>query len=333
MNNLTPTSGSAFAAHRASPFDAAFAQDVLTGLSHAHKSLPCRWFYDARGSELFEAITELDEYYPTRTEADILQARGAQMAARTSPGSVLVEFGSGSSRKTELVIEALPALAAYIPIDVSIDALADAKMRLARRFPSLRVLPVVGDFLTPLELPIELENAPRLGFFPGSTIGNFTPPAARNLLNDMGHLLRGSSASGPSPRLIIGIDLQKDLSRLIPAYDDAKGVTAAFNLNLLARMNRELSADFDLAHFAHEAVWNAAEGRVEMHLVSTAAQSVVVAGQQFAFADGERIHTENSYKYTLTGFHKLAQSAGWQVLDSWTDADSLFSVHDLVFTG
>ena len=307
--------------------DPAFAADVIAGLSKAAKTLPCRWLYDARGSELFEAITELPEYYPTRTETSILAARAAEIAAATAPGSVLVEFGSGSSRKTEIVIAALDRPAAYVPIDVSQSALDDARARLAQRFPRLRVVPVVGDFLADVPWPSDLVGAPRLGFFPGSTIGNLTRGGARDLLVAMGHRL------GLGQRLVIGADLQKDLGRLLPAYDDAQGVTAAFNLNLLTRINRELGADFDVSGFAHEAVWNADESRVEMHLVSLKAQSVRLLDRRIAFAPQERIHTENSCKYTLEGFRALAGEAGWRVRASWTDADALFSVHDLVFEG
>jgi dimethylhistidine N-methyltransferase len=304
--------------------DNEFAQAVIDGLSAPQKSLPCRFFYDAEGSALFEKITELPEYYPTRAEIAILEAQAASLAAHTPPGSVLVEFGSGSSRKTEIVLAALPSLAAYVPIDVSGDALAEAKERLHVRFPELRVLPVVGDFRAALSLPADLNRRPRLGFFPGSTIGNFTPDDACALLKSMAQSLKNGG------RLVIGIDLRKDVARLEAAYDDAAGITAAFNLNILARANRDLGANFDLSSFQHEAKFNDTESRVEIHLVSTRAQTVEVCGHSFAFAEGEKIHTENSYKYSIESFQQLARDAGWTPRQVWTDPDGLFSLHELV---
>lgn len=307
------------------PVDAKFAADVIAGLSKADKDLPCRWFYDARGSELFEEITRLPEYYPTRTEAAILTRHAAEIGRRTAPGSVLVEFGSGSSRKTEIVLKAMPQLAAYVPIDVSPSALAEARTRLAHRFPQLQVLPVVGDFLAEPRLPADLRLAPRLGFFPGSTIGNLPPRDACSLLKHFGKTLRGGS------RLVIGVDLRKAADLLAPAYDDRRGVTAAFNLNLLHRINRELGGDFDLESFAHEAVWNDADSRIEMRLVSLRPQTAYVLGRRFGFGEGERIHTENSYKHTIEGFRALAEEAGWRALVTWTDDEDLFSVHEFAW--
>jgi dimethylhistidine N-methyltransferase len=300
-----------------------FSRAVLDGLAQTQRALPCRFFYDAAGSALFEEITRLPEYYPTRTEAAILAACADEIATATPAGSVLVEFGSGSSRKTELLLAALPSLAAYVPIDVSPDALAEAAARLAGRFPGLRVLPVEGDFLAPIDLPPDLADRPRLGFFPGSTIGNFSPDEACDLLRGMTRSL------GPEGRLVVGVDLRKDPETLVRAYDDAAGVTAQFNLNLLARANRELGATFDIASFAHEAVFNAVESRIEMHLVSRRAQTVEVLGHRFRFAEGERIHTENSYKYGVAKFRALAAQAGWQPRRVWTDPAELFSVHEL----
>ncbi|MDB5650955.1 MAG: egtD [Hyphomicrobiales bacterium] len=302
--------------------EAGFAQAVIDGLSSEQKTLPCRFFYDAIGSELFEEITRVPEYYPTRTEAALLEGSAAGIAARTKPGTVLVEFGSGSSRKTEILLAQMPHLAAYVPIDVSEDALREAQERLAQRFPALEVLPVVGDFGADLHLPRELADAPRLGFFPGSTIGNLVPHDAQALLAQMGRQLDGG-------RLIVGVDLRKDLSVLIPAYNDAAGVTAAFNLNLLTRINRELGGDFDLRGFRHDAVWNGEEGRIEMHLVSRRAQEVHLQGHVFSFREGEHIHTENSYKYTLEGFRRVAEGAGWRVTSVWTDARDWFSLQEL----
>jgi L-histidine N-alpha-methyltransferase len=299
-----------------------FAQAVIEGLSAPKKTLPCRYFYDARGSELFEAITELPEYYPTRTEMALLQARASEIAARAPRGAVLVEFGSGSSRKTEILLGAMQGLAAYVPIDVSGAALDEAAARLARRFPALRILPVTGDFGAPLHLPSDIAQAPRIGFFPGSTIGNFEPDAARDLLAGM----RKQLAGGP---LIIGVDLRKDLSVLLPAYNDAAGVTADFNLNLLVRINRELGGTFDLRAFRHEAVWNEADSRIEMHLVSRKSQDVTAAGRTFHFSEGEHVHTENSCKYDLGAFAKLAGQAGWRVARVWTDPQGWFSLQEL----
>ncbi len=304
--------------------DDEFARALIDGLSSPRKSLPCRFFYDAQGSELFEQITRLPEYYPTRSEIAILEAQAASIAAHTPPGSVLIEFGSGSSRKTEIVLASLSSLAAYVPIDVSGDALADAKLRLHARFPTLRVLPVIGDFRAELALPGELARRPRLGFFPGSTIGNFTPDDARALLAAMAHTMKNGG------RFLIGIDLRKDVARLEAAYDDAAGVTAAFNLNILARANRDLGANFDLDAFAHEAKFNDAESRIEIHIVSKKAQTVDACGRRFTFEDGEKIHTENSYKYTIESFQALAREAGWTPHQYWTDPDGLFSLHELV---
>ena len=301
-----------------------FAAAVLDGLSRPQKSLPCRFFYDARGSELFEEITQLPEYYPTRTEAAILEAHAAEMADGLPPGSVLVEFGSGSSLKTEILLRQLTQLGAYVCIDVSESALEAARARLAARFPTLDVRPIVGDFSRTVALPADLAERSRTGFFPGSTIGNLTPAEAGCLLQTFRACL---DAGG---RLIVGVDLKKDARRLHMAYNDSAGVTAAFNLNLLTRINRELAGTFDLAAFRHEAVYNPREGRIEMHLRSTRRQVAGVLGRPFRFGAGERIHTENSYKYTIAEFHELGRRAGWQPTRVWTDESNLFSVHELV---
>ena len=306
----------------AADIDEDFAAAVIEGLGRPKKSLPCRFFYDAEGSDLFEAITRVPEYYPTRTEAALIAESAPAIKARTAAGTVLVEFGSGSSRKTEILLAALPDLAAYVPIDVSGDALREAKNRLAVGFPSLKVLPVVGDFGADVVLPPDLARKPRLGFFPGSTIGNLVPRDACDLLAQFARQLDGG-------RLIVGVDLRKDLSVLLPAYNDASGVTAAFNLNLLTRINRELGADFALRAFRHEAIWNAEEGRIEMHLVSRKRQSVHVLDHEFSFDEGERIHTENSYKYTIEGFEAVARGAGWRVTSVWTDEKRWFSLQEL----
>jgi dimethylhistidine N-methyltransferase len=311
-------------AERFALVDNELASAVLHGLSRPQKTLPCRFFYDALGSELFEEITRLPEYYPTRTEAAILEAHAADMAASVPDGGVLVEFGSGSSRKTETLLRHLPQLRAYIMIDVSESALLDAKDRLATRFPTLDVRPIVADFSYPVALPADLFDSHRTGFFPGSTIGNLNPVEAQRLLR----VFRG--VLSPGSRLIVGADLKKDLSILLPAYNDAAGVTAAFNLNLLARINREVAPAFDLDAFRHEAIYNARDGRIEMHLVSTKQQEVTIAGRTFQFRKGETIHTENSYKYTVRQFQDLARAADWLPSRVWTDPNNLFSVHELV---
>jgi dimethylhistidine N-methyltransferase len=302
-----------------------FAAAVIDGLSHPQKSLPCRFFYDARGSELFEEITQLPEYYPTRTETAILEAHAGAMAEGVPGGGVLVELGSGSSLKTEILLRHLPQLGAYVCVDVSESALGAAHARLASRFPALDVRPVVGDFSRAVRLPGDLAERPKTGFFPGSTIGNFTPTEAVRLLA----AFRVSLA--PDGRLIVGVDLKKDARRLHMAYNDAQGVTAAFNLNLLVRINRELRGTFDLGAFRHEAVYNPRQGRIEMYLRSTRRQAVGVLGRRFSFEPGERIHTESSYKYTIGEFQDLACSAGWRPGRAWTDREALFSVHELVF--
>jgi dimethylhistidine N-methyltransferase len=304
----------------ASDFEAA----VIKGLSRPRKSLPCRFFYDARGSELFEDITKLPEYYPTRTEIAILEAHAAEMTKTVFERAVLVEFGSGSSRKTEILLKNLRDLASYVPIDVSQSALCDAKRRLVERFPALIVRPIVGDFARPVTLPEDLIEAPKLGFFPGSTIGNFSPAATGRLLGTMRDML------SPEGRLIIGVDLKKDARALVRAYDDAEGVTAAFNLNLLARINRELEGSFDLDGFRHEAIYDPREGRIEMHIVSLKRQTASARGRGFRFEPGETIHTENSYKYSIGQFQNIARAAGWAPGRVWLDDGNLFSVHELI---
>jgi len=300
-----------------------FVQAVLAGLQGVPKSIPSRFFYDAKGSDLFEQITELEEYYPTNAEIALLRDHAADIAALAGPHVSLVEFGSGSSRKTDRLIEALPALASYVPIDISDAALAGAVSRLRGRFPWLRVMPLHGDFNARLELPKPVRPQKKLGFFPGSTIGNFTRDEARDFLKSCRGLLGASAA------FVIGVDLKKDLDLLLPAYNDRLGVTAAFNLNLLARVNRELGGTFDPSRFAHDAIYNEADGRIEMHLRSLAAQEVQVLDEVFAFAEDETIHTENSHKYTVAEFQALARSAGWEPREVWTGKAGLFSLHYL----
>lgn len=298
-----------------------FARAVLEGFARRPRRLPCRFLYDARGSELFEAITKLDEYYPTRVETALLEAHGADIADLAGQGRVLIEFGSGSSRKTSLLLSALRRVPAYIPIDISPESLREAAAWLAQRHPRLSIVPRVADFTTTSALPFAALGRPKLGFFSGSTIGNLTHAEARSFLANAAHLL------GPGSNFLVGVDLKKSHSILVPAYNDARGVTAAFNLNLLARINRELGGSFDLSLFAHDAVWNAGEGRMEMFLVSLAEQIVRVQGRAFSFASGERIHTENSHKYSVEEFQALARAGGWQPVKAWTDEDRLFSLH------
>ncbi len=301
-----------------------FADAVLTGLAAQPKSIPSRFFYDAKGSELFEEITQLEEYYPTSAEIALLDAHADEMADLAGPGVSLVEFGSGSSRKTDRLIEALSGLDSYVPIDISDAALAGAASRLRGKYPGLDVWPLHGDFNRALELPRPVRTRKKLGFFPGSTIGNLTRPDARRFMEKSRALLGANCA------FIVGVDLKKDLGRLLPAYNDSRGVTAAFNLNLLERINRELGGDFDVGRFAHEAIYNDAEGRIEMHIRSLADQTAELLGERFRFAEGETIHTENSHKYGVEEFHALARSAGWSPLKVWTGAERLFSVHYLV---
>jgi L-histidine Nalpha-methyltransferase len=303
--------------------DSDFARDLLAGLSARPKRLAPKYFYDGAGSQLFERITALPEYYPTRTELRILADHAADIARFVPDGAALVEFGSGSSTKVRLLLKKLPRLGAYVPVDISAEFLEEEAARLRQEFPSLAVMPIAADFTQPFALPHGLSRRPLSGFFPGSTIGNFEPDAARDFLRLAGRIL------GPRATFVVGVDLAKDPRILEPAYDDAAGVTAQFNLNVLARANRELGANFDLAAFAHRAFYNAERSRIEMHLVSRTAQSVRVLGRSFVFAAGESIHTENSCKYTVEAFSALAGDAGWRSAAGFLDADALFSVHVL----
>jgi len=299
---------------------AEFADAVLKGLARRPRSIPSRFLYDAVGSALFEDITTLKEYYPTRTETALLDTYGDEIVRLAGGVDILVEFGSGSSRKTSLLIEALPGLGTYIPIDVSEAFLAEAAKRLEAQHDGLTVRPLVGDFTRTRALT----GAPRgekLGFFSGSTIGNLTHDEANAFLVNAAALL------GPGSNFLIGVDLKKSLDILLPAYDDADGVTAAFSLNLLARVNRELDGDFDTTCFAHQAVYNDRKGRIEIYLESLARQKVQVFGRTFSFAEGERIHTENSHKYSVPEFQALAATAGWRSVKVWTDDEQLFSLH------
>jgi dimethylhistidine N-methyltransferase len=312
-------------AHRLdlAPPDDAFLRDVLEGLASRPKRLPPKYFYDETGARLFEEITALPEYYPTRCELALLRSHGAELARFFPPGSALIELGSGSSRKVRLVLAATPTIAAYVPVDISGEMLAQEASELTRDHPTLLVAPVEADFTRPFALPAAIAGMPRTGFFPGSTIGNFEPHDAATFLRHAGAML------GTGAHLIIGVDLVKEAHLLDAAYDDAAGVTAAFNLNLLARINRELGGDFDLDRFEHHAFYDAARQRVEMHLASRERQRVRVADRVFDFRAGETIHTENSYKYTPAGFVALARGAGWTPQALWSDG--MFSIHALVF--
>jgi dimethylhistidine N-methyltransferase len=297
-----------------------FERDVVEGLSASPKRLPSKHFYDAEGSRLFEAITELAEYYPTRTEAALLAKVAPEIAAYIPPRAALIEYGSGASTKTRLLLDAAPQVEVYMPVDISKTALAGAAEVLREAYPRLGIEPLVADFTASLTSPANLAGRPKTGFFPGSTIGNFPPAEA------VAFLKRARRFLGEDGQFIVGIDLAKDPAVLVAAYDDASGVTAAFNKNLLARINRELGGDFDLATFDHQARWNAAESRMEMHLESRKGQSVEIGGKAFEFEPGETIHTENSYKFTVEGFRKLAEAAGWRMAQSWTSAEPAFAI-------
>lgn len=307
-----------------SPQDDLFLE-VRAGLSRTPKALSSKLFYDADGSALFEAICNLEEYYLTRTEILILEQAAAEIADWTGDAPLLIEYGSGSSRKTRILLDALQPVA-YMPIDIARDALVLACEDLLLRYPDLMLYPVCADYTQPLHLPgaIGAHSNRRLAFFPGSTIGNFTPAEALHFLKMARRLI------GEDGAMLIGVDLKKDPAILDAAYNDAKGVTAAFNLNLLAHLNRALGADFDLNAFMHRAFYNEAHDRVEMHLISQKSQDVVIQGHHFHFRNGESIHTENSCKYSKEEFQQLAMEAGFDPLQCWTDAEGLFSVHYLL---
>jgi L-histidine Nalpha-methyltransferase len=295
---------------------------VLEGLSRPRKSLPPKYFYDAAGSRLFERICRLREYYPTRTELAIMRKHLGDIARFAGRGAALLEYGTGEALKTRLVIAALRP-GSYMPVDISGDALRRAVARLARMFPRLRIVPVRGDFSRPLELPPLSGGARRIVYFPGSTIGNLDPDEAH------GFLKMTRAQVGSRGAMIVGVDLKKDARVLHAAYNDAQGVTAAFNLNLLARINRELGGDFDLRRFAHYAFYEPMAGRIEMHLVSTERQTVRIGAHRFSLERGESIHTENSYKYSIAEFRALAARAGFRSARVWSDARGWFSIHGL----
>jgi L-histidine N-alpha-methyltransferase len=298
---------------------------ALAGLSAARKTLPPDLFYDEEGCRLFYEITKLPEYYLTRTEFKLLETVALAVAALSREGTTLVEYGASDETKAETLLRQTTAAGqsvfrTYIPIDVAGPALAALRDRLGVRHPDLQVLPVTADFMRPVDLPERTDELAILGFFPGSTIGNLEPAAA------VAFLRRARATLGTGARFLLGFDTCHDPARLIPAYDDPTGVTAAFNRNLLVRLNREADATFDLAAFAHRAVWNPGESRIEMHLVSLAGQTVTLAGQPIRFAEGETIHTENSYKYTRTHMRTMTEAAGWGLEQPWSDPDDLFAL-------
>lgn len=295
-----------------------FAQDLVTCLSQHPRQLSPKWFYDETGSRLFEQICELPEYYPTRTELGLLERHGAEMAACIGAGVDLIEFGAGATRKVGLLLQHLPDARRFMPIDISGEHLVASQAPLRARFPSLTIEPLAADFTAPLALPPAVGR--RVGFFPGSSIGNFEPAQALALLRRMAGWLTGGG-------LLVGIDLVKEPAVLHAAYNDAAGVTAAFNRNVLARANRELGCDFDLDGFAHAAFYHPVLQRIEMHLVSRRRQTVRLGRTSFSFEDGESVHTENSYKYTVESFQALARNAGWKPQAVWCDDERRFSVH------
>ncbi|MBX2821353.1 MAG: L-histidine N(alpha)-methyltransferase [Rhodothermaceae bacterium] len=319
--NETPLVGSP---ERTEEQPESFMNDVISGLSKEQKSIPAKYFYDEAGSVLFDRICELDEYYPTRTEMAIMQENIKEIALQIGSEALLVEYGSGSSLKTRILLKHLNNLAGYVPIDISREHLYQSAERLAVDFPHIPIHPVHADYSTPVVLPVDRGNYKRtVFFFPGSTIGNFDPDEALAFLN------RISASAGRGGGLLIGVDLQKDPLVLEAAYNDKEGVTAAFNKNVLSRINRELGADFDLDGFEHKALYNDEAGRIEMHLISQHEQNVHIGEHSFTFRHGETIHTENSHKYTLPQFAALAKRADFKVSRLWTDNRCLFSIHYL----
>jgi len=313
-----------FLFHDLAPGEESFRDAVLNGFGQGRKSIPCKFLYDARGSALFEEICRLPEYYLTRTEIAILAENAADIAAVMGPHSRLIEFGSGGSHKARILLEALDRPAAYVPVDISREHLRQAAAGVAADFPLLPVIAVCADYTAAFRLPpLPGPSGKRVGFFPGSTIGNFEPAAAERFLANCAHIL------GHSGEIIIGVDLKKDAAILDAAYNDRAGITAAFNLNLLGRINRELDGDLDLDRFAHRAFYNDREGRIEIYIESLADQRARIAGRHFRFAAGELIHTEYSYKYSARDFRALAARAGFRPVATWTDPNDLFSLHYL----
>ena len=317
-------SSTRFTFYDLAPGEESFRDAVVKGLGRAPKSIPCKFFYDARGSVLFEEICRLPEYYLTGTEIAILEENAAEIAALIGPHSRLIEFGSGASTKARILLQALDRPAAYVPVDISREHLRDAAISLAEDFPSLAVVAVCADYTRAFPLPpLPGPGGKRVGFFPGSTIGNFEPDAAADFMANYARIL------GPGGEMLIGVDVKKDPEILDAAYDDRAGVTAEFNLNLLERINRELDGDLDIDRFEHVAFYNEAEGRIEIYIRSLANQESWIAGKPVLFAKGELIHTEYSYKYSVPEFRALAGRAGFRPVETWTDPAELFSVHYL----
>ncbi len=303
--------------------------EILRGLQRPVKTLPTKLLYDQRGSELFDEITELAEYYPTRTETSILQQNIAEIAESVGPDAQLIEFGSGSSIKTRILLDALPEIASYVPVDISAKHLAKAAERLRKAYPKTPILPVTADYMQPIELPATSTiPSRRVAFFPGSTIGNFQPDEALAFLQRVAKLC-GAGESRLNGGLLIGVDLKKDPNRLHQAYNDAEGVTAAFNLNILSHLNSEFATGFRVDQFRHYAYYNAQHGRIEMHLVNLADQQIEWQERQISLRQGESIWTESSYKYTVAEFHDLVAKAGFTPKRTWLDHEELFSVHFL----
>lgn len=318
MNPHTPLAGTL----ESDESTGTFASDAIAGLTHFPKQLPPKYIYDAAGSELFEQITQLPEYYPTRTELSILRDRSAEIASIIPKHAALVEFGAGAPTKARLLLAACE-FAAYVAVDISGDFLNAQARRLRKDFPRLQIYPVTADFTAPFILPDQVGAMPKVGFFPGSTLGNFEPHEARSFLRGARNVL------GEGAYMLIGIDLEKNEQTLYAAYNDAAGVTARFNLNILTRLNRELGGNFDLSAFAHRAIYNRERHRIEMHLVSKRPQTARLQDRSFFFRTGESIHTESSYKYSIDRFNALAKDSGWTPIAAWTDPERMFSVHAL----
>ena len=311
-----------FAFHDLAPGEESFRDAVLNGLARPRKAIPCKFFYDERGSALFDEICRLQEYYPTRTEIAVLEENAEEIAAQMGAYSRIVEFGSGASHKARILLQALDRPVAYVPVDISREHLLEAASSLAEDFPDMAIIAVCADYTGPFTLPsLPGPAGKRIGFFPGSTIGNFEPDAAERFLANCADIL------GPRGEMLIGVDLKKDLSILDAAYNDRRGITAAFNLNLFERINRELDGDLDLDSFEHFAFYSESKGRIEIYIRSLVDQQAMIAGRRFQFAAGELIHTEYSYKYSVAEFRALAARAGFRPVDTWTDPAELFSVH------
>ena len=306
------------------PVAADFREEVLAGLRRERKELPAKFFYDRRGSELFEEITRLPEYYLTRTEIGILDANADEIVSLLGDDFALIEYGSGSSTKVRILLDQLSGHATYMPIDISLLYLRESAEKLHSAYPDISVVAVCADYTEPFEIPQFESYSRRVIFFPGSTVGNLEPHLAETFFRDTAQLLRKGDG------MIIGVDLRKDKAVLDSAYNDSRGVTAEFNLNVLRRINDELGADFNLDAFQHVAFYNEEEGRIEMHLRSRRRQTVTIGGEKIPFAPGEAIHTENSYKYSIDGFRSLLSKSGFEPVKVWTDPEKLFSVHYLV---